>query len=325
MRSRTLLLTTAISLGLLAATAMAGEILAPGVISTGLQETSAAVTPDGNTVYFMRSDFSEKDDTILVSHRNGKQWSVPEVASFSGQWHDSEPAISPDGKRLYFVSNRPAKPGGAPLTAEMLGHRYPGTNLWYVELQSNGTWGEPVHVDGALNDGSQIYNPAIASSGNIYFSAHRPDSGNYYQVYVARSTATGYAVPERVDLGDATKNRMDPGIDPEERYIVYAGNEGDAIGAADIYISFHKADGTWSKPEHLPGDINSAGLENAPAPGRVFGELYLSSNRSDDTTYPKIRDDLTSLQRRLAAPLNGSRNLWKFDISEILRSHGIDH
>ena len=325
MRSCRFLLTTAISFGLLAATAVAGEIVGPGVISTGLQETSAAITADGNTLYFMRSDFSEKDDTILVSHRNGKQWSVPEVASFSGQWHDSEPTLSPDGKRLYFVSNRPEKVGGAPLMTELSGHRFPGSNLWYVEMQANGKWGEPVHVDGAMNDGGQIYNPSVAANGNIYFSAHRPDSGSFYQVYVVRPTPSGYSAPERVELGDATKNHMDPAIDPEERYIVYAGNEGDSIGAADIYISFHGADGTWSKPERLPGDINSASLENAPGLGRAFGDLYLSSSRSDDTSYPKVRDDLTSLQRRLASPLNGSRNLWHFDISQILRSHGIDH
>lgn len=325
MRTSTLLLTAAIAMGLVAATAMAGEILGPGVISTGLQETSAALTPDGNTVYFMRSDFAEKDDTILVSHRNGKQWSAPEVASFSGQWHDSEPAISPDGKRLFFVSNRPVTPGGEPLMTELSGHQFAGTNLWYVEQQSNGKWGEPVHVDGALNDGAQIYNPSIASNGNIYFSAHRPDSGAYYQIYVARRTSSGYAAPERVDLGDAAKNRMDPGVDPEERYIVYAGNEGDAIGSADIYISFRGADGKWSKPEHLPGDVNSDSLENAPAPGRIFGELYLSSNRADAPRFPKVRDDITSLQRRLVSPTNGSRNIWHFDISMTLKDHGIDH
>lgn len=325
MRSSTYILTTTLFLGLIGATAMAGELLAPGIVSTGLQETSAAMMPDGKTVYFMRSDFAEKDDTILVSHRDGKQWSLPKVAPFSGQWHDSEPAISPDGKRLYFVSNRPVKAGDASLVAEIDGKPFPGTNLWYVEQQANGQWGPATHVDGELNDGAQIYNPSIAANGNIYFSAHRADSGKFYQVYVARRTASGYAAPERLDLGDATKNRMDPGIDPQERYLVYSGNEGDSVGSTDIYISFRGADGQWGKPERLPGDINSAALDIAPAPGRVFGELYLSSNRSDGPRYPKARDDLASLQRRLSSPENGSRNIWRFDISLTLRDHGLDH
>jgi len=325
MHMNALLLATAVALSSLTPAAAAGELFGPGVISTGLAETSSAFSPDGHTVYFMRSDFSEKDDTILVSHLNGKQWSVPDVAPFSGQWHDSEPAMSPDGKRLYFVSNRPVTPGGEPLTVEMAGQHYPGTNLWYVELQASGQWGAPVHVDGAMNDGNQVYNPSIAANGNIYFSAHRPDSGKFYQVYVARRTASGYAAPERLDLGDPTQNRMDPGIDPGERFIVFASAGPDSLGSADIYISFRGTDGQWSKPEHLPGDINSTGLENAPVVGPGFGDLYLSSSRSDAPTYPKPQDTLVSLQHRLASALNGSRNIWHFDISEILKAHGIDH
>ena len=53
------------------------------------------------------------------------------------------------------------------------------------------------------------------------------------------------------------------------------------------------------------------------------GALY--SNRQAEMRFPKSRDDIASLQRRLEAPLNGSRNLWLFDISDVLRAHGIDH
>lgn len=300
-----------------------GELVGPGTISTGLQETSAALTPDGDTLYFMRSDFAESDDTILVSHRVDGRWGVPQVASFSGQWHDSEPALSPDGQRLYFVSNRPLQPGGVPLTTRMDGHRFAGTNLWFVPRQADGHWGSPVHVDGALNDGAMIYNPSVAANGDIYFSAHRPDSGRGYQIYVARRTAQGYATPQRVQLGDLAHNRMDPAIDPRQRFLVYAGDEGDSLGSADLYIAFRQPDGSWSKPLHLPGGVNSTALENAPSLGPRFGELFVSSNRRDEMAFPKPRDNATTLQQRLEQPLNGSRNLWRFDISDVLRAHGI--
>jgi hypothetical protein len=311
------------AMALSAAGLRAGELVGPGVVSTGLQETSAALTPDGNTLYFMRSDFAERDDTILVSHRADGRWSTPQVAPFSGQWHDSEPTLSPDGRRLYFVSNRPVRPGGAPLTAEMGGHRFAGTNLWYVERRPGGGWGAPVHVDGALDDGAMIYNPSVAANGDIYFSAHRPDSGPAYQIYVARRTAQGYATPQRVDLGDVARNRMDPAVDPLQRFLVYAGNEGDSLGSADLYIAFRQPDGRWSKPLHLPGGINSQALENAPSLGPRFGELFVSSNRRDDVRFPKPRDTAATLQRRLQQPLNGSRNLWRFDVADVLRAHGI--
>jgi hypothetical protein len=303
--------------------ASAGELFAPGVISTGVQETSATFAPDGKTVYFMRSDFGESNDTILESRFTGQSWGTPRVASFSGEWHDSEPALSPDGKRLYFVSNRPVTPGGSPVMAEMKGQSFPGKNLWYVERQRNGEWGAPVHVEGDLNRGAMIYNPSVTANGDVYFSAHRDDSGAAYQIYVARWTGKAYANAERVDLGDIKNNRMDPGVDPDGRFLVYAGNEGDSLGSADIYISFRDKDGTWGKPEHLGGDVNSKSLENAPSFGRGFGELYVASQRGVEMTFPKQRDTYESLMKTLNGPLNGSRNIWRFDISDVLRAHGI--
>ena len=303
--------------------ARAGELFAPGAVSTGFQETTATFTPDGKTVYFMRSDLNESDDTILESRSTAQGWSAPKVAAFSGMWHDSEPALTPDGKRLYVVSNRPSKPGDPPLTVEMQGQHVPGKNLWYVERQNNGAWSRPVHVDGEINRGNQIYNPSLAANGDLYFSAHRDDSGDAYQIYVARPNGDGYANPERLDLGEIKRNRMDPAVDPRERFLVYAGNEGDSLGRADIYIAFRDPDGKWGKPEHLGGDVNSKYLENAPTLGRGFGELYVASKRVAEVKFPKLLDDTASLTRRLEGPLNGSRNIWRFDISDVLHAHGI--
>ncbi|HEX7111284.1 MAG TPA: hypothetical protein VF216_02490 [Mizugakiibacter sp.] len=312
-------------LALIAARAGAGELIGPGVISTELQETSVALSADGDTLYFMRSDFAEADDTILVAQRHDGRWSTPQVAPFSGVWHDSEPTLSPDGRRLYFVSNRPPQPGAPPVTAAWHGRRFPGTNLWYVERGADGRWSAPVHVDGALNDGAMLYNPSVARNGDLYFSAHRPDAGAAYQIYVARRQGDGYAPPQRVELGDVAHNRMDPAIDPDQRFLIYAGDEGDALGSADLYIAFRQPDGRWGQPEHLQGEVNSTALENAPSLGPRFGELFVSSAREDAVPFPKARDDYAALQRRLQAPLNGSRNLWRFDISAVLRAHGIEH
>ncbi|TPG09795.1 hypothetical protein EAH75_14740 [Rhodanobacter glycinis] len=322
-RHLTYVLATCLLATLATRAASAGELLGAGVISTGLQETSAAPTADGKTLYFMRSDFAEADDAIMVSQRVGKHWSTPQVASFSGQWHDSEPTLSPDGSRLYFVSNRPVRAGEPPVMAEMNGHRFPGTGLWYVERRARGGWSAPTHVDGALNDGAMIYNPSVTASGDIYFSARRADSGKAYQIYVAHPQGRGYAAPVRVELGDLEHSRMDPAVDPQGRFLIYAGNEGDALGSADIYIAFRQADGRWGKPLHLDDDVNSRALENAPSLGPSFGELYVSSARRDEVHFPKPRDNAATLQQRLQSPLNGSRNLWRFDISDVLRAHGI--
>ena len=143
------------------------EIFAPGIVSTVFQETSASFTPDGKTVYFTRSDIQFADNTILESHFQNNRWSQPEVASFSGIWRDSEPNVSPDGKKLFYVSNRPIS-GDKPLTDPFNGRITPGANIWYVEKKGN-DWGEPVHLEGAINAVPRVFNPSITKSCVLYF------------------------------------------------------------------------------------------------------------------------------------------------------------
>ncbi|MGO1071199.1 TolB family protein [Lysobacter sp. CA199] len=302
-----------------------GELLGPGTLSTAANETSATFSADERSVYFMRGDYASADTTILVAERIGTGWGRIRVAPFSGVWRDSEPHISPDGKRLYFVSNRPPAPGAPPVTTTRAGQRFPGANLWYVDARDTG-WGEPVHIAGAINAVASVFNPSQAASGNLYFSSVREDSNGVNQLYMAEPLGSGWFAPRRLDVGLGPKaNRMDPAIDPQERFLLFAGNEGDSRGAADIYIVFRDAQGGWGKPIALPGEVNSVWLENAPTLGRKFGELYLTSMRPRMAEYPKRQPDrVGDIARRMAEPLNGSRNLWRFDISSVLREHGIE-
>ncbi len=299
------------------------DLLAPGVISTAHNETSASYTPDKRSVFFMRGDLVSGDTTILVADRIGEGYGNVRIAPFSGVWKDSEPHVSPDGQRLFFVSNRPANGGRDGLVATRGRQTFPGANLWYVERAGDG-WGAPTRIEGEVNRVPMVYNPSVADNGNLYFSAHREDSGSAYQVYRARRDGPGYGAVERVDLGVGVKgNHMDPAIDPKERFILFAGDEGDSAGSADVYIVFRGNDGSWGKPIRLPEPINSQYLENAPSLGRDFGEVLVTSMRPEKTDFPKPRQDLADMTRRLDSPLNGSRNVWRFDISALLRENGV--
>jgi hypothetical protein len=62
------------------------ELFAPGVISSPANDGSPTFTPDGNTLFFMRSTAGWS--VILESHRVNGRWSMPQVAPFSGEWPD---------------------------------------------------------------------------------------------------------------------------------------------------------------------------------------------------------------------------------------------
>jgi len=77
------------------------HLFGPGVISTPDQEAMASFSPDGKTVYFCKYNPGWFHNTIVVSHRKGERWMTPEVASFSGQWSDASPYVTPDAASCF--------------------------------------------------------------------------------------------------------------------------------------------------------------------------------------------------------------------------------
>jgi hypothetical protein len=66
--------------------AVTPQLLAPGEISTGDDESHASVYPDGHTLYFLKNTPSFDFYTIVYSEYRDGHWSTPRVAPFSGQY-----------------------------------------------------------------------------------------------------------------------------------------------------------------------------------------------------------------------------------------------
>jgi hypothetical protein len=299
-------------------------IFAPGVVSSEFMETTATFTPDGKIVYFTRSDMQFSDNTILESQLKNGKWSEPQVASFSGIWRDSEPNVSPDGKRLFFVSNRPVSAGGEPITANFGNRTFPGANIWYVERKANGDWGEPVHIEGAMNEFKTVYNPSVARNGTLYFSGVLPDDPTKNQIYKSVLANGVYGKPEKVSFSETKWNHMDPSVDPDERFMVFASNRPGAINNSnDVFIVFQK-DGKWGEPVAFGESVNSPALENAPVLAPGGRTLYFTSMRLSAGAFPKAKKETyQDMMRRLRNAENGSRNIWQIDIGTWLEREGI--
>ncbi|MDH4272223.1 MAG: ankyrin repeat domain-containing protein, partial [Candidatus Aminicenantes bacterium] len=110
------------------------EIFAPGIVSTdSAREFSGTFSPDGKEYYFFR--FADGAG-MMVSQIIGDRWSAPRPASFNSKYIDNEPHITPDGKRMFFCSNRPY-PGS--------GDQRIMTQVWVMERDGD-TWGAPKHL-----------------------------------------------------------------------------------------------------------------------------------------------------------------------------------
>lgn len=303
--------------GILDSMAQTPTLFAPKIVSTEFMETTATFTPDGKTVYFTRSDVQFKDNTIMESTLRSRSWTKPQVTSFSGIWRDSEPFVSPDGTKVFFVSNRPVKQGGQPLVANRSGRNFPGANIWYAPKTGDG-WGEAVHVEVDANGSKEMYNPSVAKNGNLYFSAMTEEKQQTYEIYRSIYKDGVYRKAEKLPFNEPKSSFMDPSISADEKFIIFALNGAGTIGSADIYIVKQK-DGQWQTPVNLGADVNSASLENAPCLAPDGKTVFFTSMRVPDGIFPKTKESSKEVLTRLQNPLNGSRNIWQIDISNWLK------
>ncbi|MFC5742058.1 PD40 domain-containing protein [Dyella tabacisoli] len=249
-------------------------LFAPGVISGPDDEGAAAFTPDGNTVYFMRS--VGDDWAILESQRTGMHWSKPRPASFSGHWRDLDPAMATDGSYLVFVSNRPASGDGSPIDSVRGTHRSPGQgmNLWRVSRQGKG-WGVPVRLPDTVNTCSMTFAPSIAADGSLYYIGCGPD--NSLRLKHAAYRDGRYQSPELVAMGDADVQIRDPAIAPDQSFMVVSIQRAPKQPYR-LAIAFATPQG-WSVPQDLGDEVNAGTHAMGAQIGPDHRTLYFYSDR----------------------------------------------
>jgi len=293
------------------------EIFAPGVVSGPANEDSAAFTPDGNTVFFDR--ISWPNAAILVSHKVNGAWTAPQIAPFSGQWLDHDPAMAPDGSFLIFTSNRPDTEGGKPLDAVMASGKVApasGGHLWRVDRKGDG-WGKPMRLPDAVNSSTRTYAPSVAADGSVYFQ--RPGDDDDFRLFRSQYRNGQYLPPEPIALGDPAAHKLDPAIAPDESFIVFDANFSGKNDPDRLYIAFREGDG-WGKPIDLGDTINVKGPWGAHL-GPDHRTLYFSSPRAMHITYPRTREQAEQDLARMQSWDNGGDNIWYVSLAHWLDAH----
>jgi outer membrane protein assembly factor BamB len=221
---------------------------------------AATFSPDGATLFFDEQMGSRS--TIMISHRYRSGWSPPRPASFSGAWRDLDSAMAPDGSFLIFGSNRPRKPGGAPLDAVSFAGKVNvgmGDQLWRVDRAGIGGWSTPVRLPDTVNDGTRIFSPSVAADGSVYFQ--KPDLvSRSYHLYRSQFREGRYEIPYPVVIGPESANERDPAVAPDESFLVFSANYGNKGAPNRLYITFRNGRG-WGAPIDLGDDVNRDGSE----------------------------------------------------------------
>jgi len=138
------------------------EVLAK--INSEGDETSLAVSPEGDKIIFTRKNPGESNFNLYITNSNNGTWSDPvQPANLNSDNNDISPFFTDNGKRLLFASNRPG-------SLNYSGADSPSYDIYYSEFV-NEEWTKPVQLFGAVNTREDEINPFIANEGNtLYFT-----------------------------------------------------------------------------------------------------------------------------------------------------------
>lgn len=172
--------------------------LLPGFINdSNVNEGCITFTPDGRTMIFAKGNTGKRKgasdvDLYLSRFRNGS-WSEPTPININqpDAW-ESTPALSPDGRTLYFSSNRK---GG-----------FGGLDLYSAQMDGRGRFGRVRNLGPEINTaGSELF-PYVSENGKLYFSSDGHPGYGMLDIFVV-NRANGKTVVE--NLGQPVNSPAD--------------------------------------------------------------------------------------------------------------------
>lgn len=279
-------------------------VFAPGIISNGLDNRDMTISPSNDELYYTLQQKS--GSIILYCKKTGNRWSKPEVAWFSGKFSDMEPAFSPDGKKLFFASNRPLK------ETDSLAKDY---DLWCIEKKNN-QWIQPFNLGTAINTEKDEYYPSIASNRNLYFTRDNGDTKD--DIFISKNNngqfETPLVLPKEINSAGYDFNAF---IDPEESFIIFSSyKRKDDLGGGDLYISRRK-ENVWQPAIHFEKGINSPALDYSPFISFDKKYLFFTSKRSSIKFPLKNRKSLKEIEQQYLSHSNGSDDIYMVSMDAI--------
>lgn len=240
---------------------MTPKIFSPGIISTDAFEFSISFSPDGRALIFTRRpEFSKPGNRLIYMEEKDGIWTKPQLAPFAEDCTEFEPFISPDGKKVFFNSER-----SHPITSKTMVN---DEKIWYSEKTKSG-WGKAKYLEGIINTG-WIMNPSVTRDGTMYVCG---EVGGKNGILKSRPVNGEYQTVESLFRG------AHPYVSPDESYVIFD-RAGKSWEETELYISFKINNQDWTEPTKLGPEINATKTESY-AFVSVDGK-YLFFNRGGD-------------------------------------------
>ncbi|MER3318611.1 MAG: OmpA family protein [Allomuricauda sp.] len=205
-----------------------------GEVNTRLHESTSVVTKDGTTMYFTRNNFMDgrkkKDEEGIIRLKiysadniNGEWTNIVELPFNSDSYSVAHPMLSPDGKKLYFVSDMPGSLGES--------------DIFVTDIIGDGTYGPIKNLGDNINTIARETFPYITKDGVLYFSSDGHQGLGGLDVFATKIAYNDYTQPI-VNVGKPVNTPKDDFsyiFDSESKTGYFSSNRDGGMGDDDIY------------------------------------------------------------------------------------------
>lgn len=158
-------------------------------IDSSFNQAAASLSASGNYLYFTqwKKDNGRIISSIVYSARKENAWTKPLAASSINLegYNSKHPFCSPDGKYIFFASDRPGGSGQF--------------DIWYAGLRADGTTTAPINVGTVLNTSANEQAPFYhESSGTLVFSSDRRPGMGGYDLFTTTGWEQEWKTPENM-------------------------------------------------------------------------------------------------------------------------------
>jgi len=248
-------------------------------VNTEYSEVGHAIPADGLSLYFAsdRTGGSGKHDLWMMTRETTSDpWGEPVNLgpTVNSSIFDTYPAISADGRSLYFASDRAWGQGN--------------WDLWMTTRETTSDpWGEPVNLGPTVNSTADEIGPNISADGlELYFSGYlvaRPGGYGNADLWVTTRSTKDDPWGTPVNLGGTVNSSsydISPFVLPDGLMLCFYSYRPGGYGEADIWMTRRATDSDpWEEPVNLGPTINTPFRDGKPSFSANGSTLYFASDR----------------------------------------------
>ncbi|MBC7451209.1 MAG: OmpA family protein [Cytophagales bacterium] len=196
-------------------------------INTDRHDASIAISADGLELLIYKDE--GQGDIYYCKKRKDDTWSkpMPIEGSINNRNHyENSAALSPDGKTLFFASNRD---GG-----------FGKTDIYMVTMDEKGVWSKPVNLGPTINTAADEEGPFMDFDGTtLYFSSRSHKGMGGFDIFKTYYDSSNSKWMEPINMGYPINSADDDiyfVLSGDGAHGYYASAKEDGLGEQDIYI-----------------------------------------------------------------------------------------